>query len=248
MRKFVLGAWLLIASGPVAVFGADLNLTGSASGGGTTELRGSASGSGQLTLDGHSSRGGTTVMSGRAEGSSRLMMQGDSRGRGARAESIGHVVGRSQGFVDARSVNQAYGGVSRSEVYGEAAQGGYARLDQLNTVRAGRGESVMRGVANGGVVDLVGTMAILRGVGKSEQFGRSYGAGASTRQELLVDAMDGRASGTMRSESTAGDGIAHSEVLGVVRGGSQGSVYSESFQRTEGARAKTIVEGSFFTN
>lgn len=245
MRKFAFGMLLVFGQFPVAVFGNDVHIVSTASSGGTSRVYGTAAGGGRLKIEGHASHGGATALSGHSEGDSRLLMQGDSRGRGAVAESTARVVGRSGGVVDARSINQAYHGVSRNALSAEASQGGVAVIDQVSSVRRGHGENVIEGNAAGGTVDMIGTIAVDRGIGQAKLNGESRGSRASTMQELLLDVYRGEASGTMKAETVAGEGFAHSESLGVVRGGVNGSVYSESSQRTDGRRARAVSESHF---
>jgi len=246
MRKFTFGFCMVVAQFPVVVFGADLDIVGRASSGGTTVIRATASGASRMTIEGSSRRGGITEMVGRADGDAKLSMQGDSRGHGSRVNSRASVSGRRGGAVDARSVNQAIDGQSFNELTAHATDGGFAIVDQVTTSRHGRAENVTSADAIGGAIDQVSTVVADRGVSRGRAAALSVGAEAVTQQELLVDGYHGSASGSMSAETLANDGAAVSESLGVVRGGPGGSVHTESTLRTRGGRAKATATSSFF--
>ncbi|MEY4180926.1 MAG: hypothetical protein RLY70_4501 [Planctomycetota bacterium] len=246
MRKFTLGAWLVIAQIPVAMFGAEIELRGIASNGGTTILRSSATGASRVVVEGNSRNGAVTDLRAEADGHANLTMLAEASGRNARADSKAKVSGQRGGSVDARSVNQAIGGESRNSLLASASDGGFAAIDQVTSSRFGYAENSVAAEAVGGVVDQVSTVIANRGKGISAVHGASHGQSATTRQESLVDSLGGFAKASMKSKTMAGKAFAKSQSLGVVRGGHGGSVHSESTQQTEGASSKSVVENSFF--
>jgi hypothetical protein len=67
MRKIMFGVLMALAPLSVAASGAELQILGTSTSGGTTVVCGHAVGAGHLRIEGHASHGGKTVLSGHAD-------------------------------------------------------------------------------------------------------------------------------------------------------------------------------------
>ena len=225
----------------LVVQAAELNITGRASGGGVTEIRGVAIGSARMNMVGTSRDGGRTRLFGEAAGNADVYVAGDAFGPAGEAVSDVRVESGQDSYVRVNSVNQAYHGRGVNRLRAGAVLGGRVHADQVTSVIGGYGQNTVRGKATGGETHLNSTLMTDHGIAIGALDGRSLGRQARTDLELLIDARGGRQTGVLSGESR---GASHVRGLGVAR---QDEIFSDTRIDTLGCESRGHIEANFFS-